>query len=363
MSNASPTRPVRVLVVDGSSAARKVIVAQLATDAGIELAGEAGNGVDAVRMAGELRPDLVTMDMELPGMGGLGVIEQIMTTRPVPILVLAARDDADTAFAALAKGALEVMEKPGAKSGAAQLTRKVRLLAGVKVITHIRRDRKPRETAVRQAGTPSADAVKGAVAIAASTGGPRALAAILSGLPADFPAPVLVAQHMAEGFCGGMVEWLNAGSRLPVRMGAHGTVMEPGRVYVSPSDRNMAVEPDGKLVLMERRPGQIYRPSCDTLLGSAAYAFGSSCVGVILTGMGSDGVAGMAQIRAGGGVTIAQDEGSSVVFGMPKAAIDRGCIDLVLTLDRIAAELVKRLWRPFPPSAVSLLRDEGRCGR
>lgn len=351
MSSPSPARPVRVLVVDGSPAVRRVLVSQLATDAGIQLAGETGSGAEALRMAVELSPDLVTIDMDLPGMDWLDVIERIMTERPVPILVLTDRADADAAFAALAKGALEVMEKPRPKSPPALLTRRVRLLAGVKVITHLRRDRKPAAATARRAGSPVSAAMKGAVAIASSTGGPRALAAILSGLPSDFPAPVLVAQHMAEGFCTGMVEWLNAVSRLPVRMGEHGAVMEPGRVYVSPSERNMAAGADGRLVLLERGPGEIYRPSCDALLASAADAFGAACVGVILTGMGSDGADGMSRIRAAGGVTIAQDEGSSVVFGMPKAAIDRGCVDLVLTLDKIAAELVKRLWRPFARTA------------
>jgi len=198
------------------------------------------------------------------------------------------------------------------------------------------------------------------VAVASSTGGPRALSAILSGLPADFPAAVLVAQHMAEGFCPGMVEWLDSCSRLPVSLGGHGTVIEPGRVYVSPSEANMTVGPDRRLLLAERSPGEIYRPSCDALLGSAADAFGPSCVGVILTGMGSDGAAGMEKIRASGGVTIAQDQGSSVVFGMPKAAIDRGCIDLVLSLEKIAAELVKRLWRPFPFAEAPRPRDDRR---
>lgn len=358
MSSVSQPKPIRVLVIDDTSAARNVIVSQLATDTGIEVVGEAGTGVEAIRKVRELRPDLVTIDIEMPVMSGLSVIEQIMTSQPVPILVLTARGDADTAFAALAKGALEVMEKPGAGSPAAPLTKKVRLLAGIRVITHIRRDRKPHETTMRGVPAPlPRRAANGVVTIASSTGGPRALSVILSGLPRDLSAPVLVAQHMSEGFCEGMVDWLNTSSRLAVQMGSPGAFIEPGRVYVSPAERNMAVGPDGGIILMERRPGEIYRPSCDTLLASAADVYGASCVGVILTGMGSDGVAGMEKIRAAGGVTIAQDEKSCVVFGMPKAAIEKGCIDLVLSLDKIAAELVKRLWHTFPGQGSPPTRD------
>jgi len=340
-----------------------MIISHLSPDGGIEVVGEAGNGVEAIRKALELRPDLITIDIEMPAMNGLAVIEQIMTTQPVPILVLTARGDADTAFSALAKGALEVMEKPGPHTPSALLTKKVRLLAGVKVITHIRRDRRPHETTIRGTAAPAARGpVSGVVAIASSTGGPRALSVILSGLPADLPAPVLVAQHMAEGFTEGMVGWLNMSSRLAVHLGSPGTLIEPGRVYISPSDRNMAVGAQGEILLLERRSGEIYRPSCDVLLESVAAVYGPVCVGVILTGMGSDGVSGMARIRAAGGFTVAQDEKSSVVFGMPKAAIDRGCIDIVLPLDKIAAELVKRLWHVFPPRKPVLSRDGRGAG-
>ncbi|MDD2320778.1 MAG: chemotaxis-specific protein-glutamate methyltransferase CheB [Geobacteraceae bacterium] len=339
---------IRVVVVDDCVAARRVIISQLSCDSGIVVAGEAGNGLEALKMVLDLKPDLVTIDMEMPVMGGLSAIEQIMARSPVPILVLTARDDADAAFSALAKGALEVLEKPRADRLGTSLARKIRMLAGVSLASHLRKDRNPQGSLSRLSRTPSPRvSLRGVVAIASSTGGPKALSVILSSLPPDLPAPILIAQHMSEGFTEGMANWLNMNSRLAVHIATEGTAIVPGNVYISPSERNMRVGLDGMLLLEERQLNEIYRPSCDHLLSSVARVYGKRSIGVILTGMGSDGSLGMARIRAAGGATIAQDERSSVIFGMPKAAIDSGCIDLVLPLDKISAELVKRLWITF----------------
>lgn len=358
MAAGFPEDPVRVLVVDDSPVARMIIVSHLSRDRGIAVVGEAENGLEAVRKVLELKPDLVTIDIQMPVMNGLSAIEHIMAQSPVPILVLTALDDAETAFAALAKGALEVMEKPALDRPSAALAAKIRALAGIRAVAPVRRDwmaRPPRPREERPFSLPAA--AGRVVAIASSTGGPKALSVILSSLPADLRAPVLVAQHMSEGFTDGMVQWLNMNSRLAVHMAVHGEAIAPGRVYVSPSELNMSVSPSGEIVLSERRKHDIYRPSCDVLLESVAEVYGSKAIGVILTGMGNDGVSGIARIREAGGVTIAQDESSSVIFGMAKAAIERGGVTTVLPLDKIAPELVKRLWFDGP----AVPGPDGRC--
>lgn len=349
MTTRSSSAKINVLVVDDSPVARRLIIEQLSRDSGIVIAGEAGNGLEALRMVLDLKPDLVTIDIEMPLMGGLVAIEQIMARCPVPILVLTARDGADIAYAALAKGAMEVMEKPRSDSPGSALAARVKVLAGISLGSLLRKDRKPLGSGGRYERLHSPRvSLRGVVAIASSTGGPRALSVILSSLPPDLPAAVVVAQHMSEGFTEGMVNWLAINSRLAVQTAVVGTVLAPGTVYIAPSERNMQVGPDGMILLPERQAHDIYRPSCDLLLSSVARTYGNKSIGVILTGMGSDGSLGMARIRQAGGVTIAQDESSSIVFGMAKAAIDMGSIDIILPLEKIAAELVKRLWTFIP---------------
>ncbi len=342
--------PVRVLVVDDSPVARRVITSQLRRDRGIAVIGEAENGIEALKKVLELKPDLVTIDIQMPMMSGLVAIERIMELSPLPILVLTALEDAETAFSALARGALEVVEKPRLESPSYFLAAKVKALAGVKVVSPLRTKEKIAEAWANGTVKPARLVVsRGVVAIASSTGGPRALSMILSSLPADLGAPVLVAQHMSEGFTEGMVQWLNANSRLEVRIAMDGDAVMPGLVHISPSERNMSITRAGRIRLSERRPEDIYRPCCDVLLESVSRVYGSSSIGVILTGMGNDGVRGIASIREAGGYTIAQDENSSVVFGMARAAIERGFVSTILPLDGIAAELVKRLGGQCPP--------------
>lgn len=191
----------------------------------------------------------------------------------------------------------------------------------------------------------------GIVAIAASTGGPHVLALILAALPGDYPVPIVVAQHISDGFAEGMATWLNARTPLEVVAPAHGTPLRPGRVYVAPPEYNMRISAEKVIEMCDRRNDDIHHPSCDLLLFSAARIFGRRSIGVILTGMGSDGVAGMKQIKEAGGSTIAQDEASSLIFGMPALAIESGCVDKVLSPAGIAAELV-RLRQPKCASAV-----------
>lgn len=345
---ASPStrdRRVRVLVTDDSLVAREMLTQILQSDTGIEVVGAATNGLEAVEMAAELRPDLITMDIHMPRLDGLGAIERIMAYTPTPILVVSSSvhgEGIGRAFDALDLGALEVIKKPEPRDWAdldrigRDVIRKVRILSNVRVITHLRgKHRTPAEPLPSVGSRP---AMRSVVAIGSSTGGPSALLSVLGPLPEDFPVPIVIAQHIADGFVPGLVSWLNAGSRIKVVQGAEGTVVERGTAYVSPTGVNMALEG----VTLRLRPpgsGQLYIPSADTLFESVAHSHGSRAVGVIMTGMGADGAEGLKLMRNAGAATIAQDEESCTVYGMPKAAVEIGAAEHVVPLSSVAEKL------------------------
>ncbi|MGE5506779.1 MAG: chemotaxis-specific protein-glutamate methyltransferase CheB [Actinomycetota bacterium] len=337
--------PIRVLLVDDSSLARSMLRSILEEDGGFEIVAEAANGREAVALVRELRPELVTMDLEMPVMDGLEAIEEIMCSKAVPILVVSGVADAQKAYAAVSRGAIEVVGKPGlTPAEAADFVDKARLVSKIPVITHPRaRTAPPPPPAAGTSRPVAAPATVNPriIAIASSTGGPQALAEILGKLPAGLGCPVVVAQHIADGFAAGMADWLCTVSPVPVRLGVDGELLVPGTVVLSPSETNMTVTPSRRIALAPRIAGQVYRPSCDALLASVAAACGRDSVGVILTGMGSDGVKGMEAIRAAGGMTLAQDEGSSVIFGMNAIAIDKGWVQKVLPLDELARALAQ----------------------
>ncbi len=292
---------IRVLVADDSALSRDVITNILSMDNGIIVVGQASNGREAVEKALALKPDLVTMDLEMPIMNGIEAIEKIMGTKAVPILVISAKDDARSAFAAISKGALEVLSKTEIDPETPQvLIQKIKLLSRVKVISHIRATGQPRiiDPLPSKAGErPFGAAEKPGrgprvIAIAASTGGPKALSTILPELPENLPSPILIAQHISDGFVAGMVDWLDKVSALKVKLAEDGEPVVEGIVYVSPSEKHMEVRPDRRIGLVERGARDIYRPSCDLLLSSVAERYGTSSVGIILTGMGSDGTNG-----------------------------------------------------------------------
>jgi len=343
---------IRVVIADDSAVARSLLRAMLEEDGGFEVVAEARNGKEAAEFARELRPNLVTMDLMMPVMGGLDAITAIMSHRAIPILVVSAAADAKSAYAAVARGAVEVVAKPSPfHPDAGDFVARARLVAKVAVITHLRSLNLAAQTpATTMAGLsppapppPQGDFEYGPVfAVAASTGGPQALTQILSSLPEFFTAPVLIAQHIVDGFAAGMAEWLSTLSSLPVRLAAEGDPVQRGMIYLAPSETNLAVTPGRRLTLVKRRPADIYRPSCDALLTSVAEVYGRRAVGLILSGMGTDGAKGIERIAAAGGDTLAQDEKSSVVFGMNRAAIATGRVRQVLPLDRIAAVMVER---------------------
>lgn len=334
---------IRVLILDDSRLVRELIGEILAGAGDIEVIGEAGNGREGVALAAALKPDLITMDIEMPVMGGFEAIERIIAARPTPILVVTAQTGIRTAFSAIAKGALEVIEKPDISlDNADRLRQRIRLLAQVDVAAHLR-------VMSGKASRPLAEADKcgsksngvGIVAIAASTGGPQAINSILAALPADFPLPIVIAQHIADGFTQGMVEWLASGTRLKVKLARHGDHLAGGTVHVNPSEHTMHIVEGDRIVLGDKEPARKYSPSCDTLLTSVATVYRERAAGLILSGMGDDGVVGMRAIKGAGGRTIAQDEASSVVYGMNQVAVQSGSVERILPLAEIPQALIK----------------------
>ncbi len=333
-------KPIRILVVDDSLFAREVIVGLLSEDSEIDIVGQAENGREAVEMAMALKPDIITMDIEMPEMDGLEATEQIMSSYAVPILVVTSKGDANTAYTAISKGALEVLPKPEVDpDNPEEFINKIKLLSRVKVIPHIL-GKQEEKTGIDTFKKAVSDSPNRVVAIAASTGGPKALSGLLSSLPENYPLPIIIAQHIPPEFVSGMAEWLNDVSKLTIKRGEEGETLYAGNVYLSPSQKHMTINYKKEITLAEKQPTDIYSPSCDALLSSAAKIYGSKAIGVILTGMGRDGVEGIRQIKAAGGKTIAQDENSSVVFGMPKVAIENNLIDLVLPLNEISGILM-----------------------
>jgi len=333
---------IRVLVVDDNILIRKVIADFLTSDENIVIAGEAENGQEAIEKTAQLRPDLITMDIEMPIMDGLEAIERIMVSTPVPILVVSSYLDRETASAAIARGALEIVDKPGIQGlYGSDLLKKVRLLAGVRVTLHLN---KANKSMVSNAVALSFDRKMpppAIVAIASSSGGPPVLATIFSRLPGDYPLPIVVAQHIANGFAAGMVNWLNSKSPLEIMKAKDDAPLLPGKIYIAPPEYTMEINEQKRVVLLERQPNDIFRPSCNALLNSVARVYGAATIGVILSGMGNDGVNGMRAIKKAGGVTIAQDETSCLIFGMPVLAIESGCIDTILSPAGIAADLIR----------------------
>lgn len=345
------SRRIRVLICDDSLVAREMLGQILASDGEIDVVGQVKDGREAVDAVARLRPDLITMDIHMPNMDGVQAVEQIMAYTPTPILVVSSSvrgPGTGYAFEALKKGALEVMKKPEPKDWedlqriGSDIIRRVKILSRVKVITHIAgRRRVPAApvTADLETGTAAGYAV---VAIGSSTGGPSALMNVLGRLEQDFPVPLLVAQHIADGFIPGLVEWLAGGCRIRVEAARDGAAPKPGHAYLAPTGRNLVF--DGKAMRFAE-PGsqQLYIPSADTLFASVAQSLGRRSIGVILTGMGNDGAAGLKSMRDAGAATIAQDEKTSTVYGMPRAAVELGAAVEQLPIEDIAGELNRLL--------------------
>jgi len=349
----------RVLVADDSLVCREMIKQILESDPEIAVVGLAEDGQEAVELARTLQPSIVTMDVHMPRMSGLVATEQIMAYTPTPILIVSTSVDesgAGSAFDALKAGALDVLKKPEPQIWSdlavvgEDLIKKVKMLSKVKVVTHLK-GRKDQPT-LDVAPSAARHVHYRVVAIGSSTGGPIALLRVLSRLPADFPVGIVIAQHIAEGFTSGLVQWLDSGCQLRVREAVDGVEVRPGEALVAQTGRHMTIEA-GRIMLLESRPTDVYRPSIDMLFSSVAKCYGPEAIGVILTGMGADGAGGLRLLSEAGSATIAQDEQTSTVFGMPKAAIEMQAAKAVLPIELIAEEVVRLVQSHGPVRARS----------
>ncbi len=405
-------KQIRVLIVDDSALIRHALREILESDTQLRVVGEAVNGREALALVARLKPDVITMDVRMPVMDGLEATEHLMAYHPTPILVITSslsRYDIDITFQMLGAGALEVIEKSSllqqGSNGAPgqELVRRVKAVAGLRVVTHLRGRRRatgiggssngqwrlsspppsaanptmalaprPHDNIRRTGSTgslvPAAQPGPASssppvikretqtgcpvVIIGASAGGPRIVYRILRALPSSLRATVVVVQHIAEGFGAGMAEWLSGASTPVVHLAQHGMTMLPGRRIVAPDSKDLLFNRAGAIVL-DSSPllVQRSRPSVDIAMQSAAAIFGPRVIGIILTGMGNDGALGMQAIRRAGGYTYAQDEASAPIYGMPRAAVELGAVDAVLTPDDIVASLLQRveaLWQELP---------------
>jgi two-component system chemotaxis response regulator CheB len=340
---------IKILVADDSPTARALLVGIFRSDpTRLAVIGEATDGREAVEMTRQLRPDVVTMDIRMPTLDGYEATRRIMSEVPTPIVVVSSREvlEVESSLEALTAGALAVMEKPAGPAAAdfdersKQILAMVRAMAGVKLV---KRHRESVPTTVA-APPPSLDGRRNhvrAICMAASTGGPAAVQSIVSGLPRGFPIPILIVQHIAKGFVSGLATLLDRASRLRVKLAEPEEMLVGGTVYLAPDERHLGVDGVGRIVISAARPIEGFRPSATFLFQSAAETLGNAALGVILTGMGSDGIAGLRHLKARGGRIIAQDEASSVVFGMPGAAIEAGLADEVVRLADLPVRLLK----------------------
>jgi len=338
MTAGGATARIRVLVADDSELFREVLSRVIGADPLFEVVAVAADGNAAARLASQLKPDVITMDLNMPDADGFSGIARIMADTPTPIMVLTANRAEVVGFKALSLGALDILEKPEASADleayGAEIRSRLRLLSGVKVIRHLRGLRE-RKLPLPPGKGRRADVVL----VGASLGGPRALATLLRGLPPTFPVGIAVVQHIADGFTEGLASWLTQECHLKVREAADGDALRPSHVLLAPSGRHLLIG-EGVVRLSDGPAVETFRPSVTPLFLSAAQAYGARACGVILTGMGHDGAVGLKALHDAGGATLAQDERSSAVFGMAKAAIDLGAVDRVLPLDDLPRALV-----------------------
>lgn len=337
-------REIRVLLVDDSPLAIELIRRLLAGAPEIKIVGTAGNGLQALELIPRVRPDVICTDLHMPKMDGLEFTRVLMTQNPLPILVLSVSVRAEqerNIFQMLEAGALDILAKPrgGLESDfgiiAYDLIRKIRILSGVKVM---------RKRAMPGVNVPPrlsefAASRPSIVGIGASTGGPQALEMVLGCLPADFPLPLMCVQHIAGGFMQGLVNWLAGSCRIRVRTAIEGAMPLAGTAYFPPDGHHLEIDEVGAFRCSGALPPGGHRPSVDIAFSSLARRYGATVAGVLLTGMGQDGAQGLLDIARAGGLTIAQDEASSVVFGMPRRAIELGAARHVLPLDQIGPAL------------------------
>lgn len=365
----SDVRPIRVLIVDDSALMRELIADCLSTEPGIEVVGKATDGHRALNIIESAKPDVVTLDVQMPKMNGLEALDEILASQPVPVIMVSALTQlgAETTFEALERGAVDYVAKPeNAKTVAdvfgRELVRKVRMAAGADVrrLMEIRRERKQRAAARRplrgetpapsEPGLLPTELADKCIALGISTGGPPALTTLFESLAPPMP-PILVVQHMPRHFTGPLAWRLDSVSKLTVREAAAGDTLRPNHVYIAPGGIHLGLRRVGKhvrITLDDSDPVSGHKPSVDVMMTAAARCFGQNCLGIIMTGMGRDGSDGCGAIRAAGGYVLGQDQESSDVYGMNKVALVEGNVDRQFSLDEAAAMVsrqVRSLWQ------------------
>lgn len=341
---------IRVLCVDDSALMRKMIPQILSSDPEIEVIGTAMDGLFALKKMAEVKPDVVTLDIDMPRMDGIETLRRIMADFGTPVIIVSslARRDAELTFKALEIGAFDYVTKPQAAISVhiteigADLISKVKA-AAENPLARLRMARfKPAPPVAKKAAPPARKGADRVLAIGISTGGPNALSYLLPQLPAEFPAAILIVQHMPAGFTEMFAARLNASCQIEVKEAHEGDLVLPGRALIAPGNRHLKVKrlPLGSIsVLSDAPPVSGHRPSADVLFRSVAAEYGGRSIGLIMTGMGADGAEGIGDIRKQGGATIAEAEESCVVFGMPKVAIEKKNIDHVVPLNDLASFL------------------------
>lgn len=340
---------IKVLVVDDSNLMCKVLTDVLNSDPGIIVLGVANNGKEAVELTRKIKPDIITMDVHMPVMDGIEATENIMAYNPTPILLITSstpKPGEGSVFDAINNGALDFLEKKGIeyysnKINRIQIIEKVKYLSRVKVITHPKGKKINKAFETRRKDHSLDSEREKIIAVSSSTGGTEALSRILETLPGDLSCPMLIVQHMTSGFDNDFACWLNSKSQLEVKIGEHSEKLIAGKVYLAPTDYQLRIDKERKIILSKEPSYNGHCPSGDILLQSAAGVYGKNAIGLILTGMGKDGAAGIKSIHDAGGKTIAQDESTCVIFGMPKAAIELGAVDYILPLNKIAEKLIE----------------------
>lgn len=341
-------RKIRVLIVEDSSVVRTLLEEIVSGDPRLEVAASVASAEEALRLLARTAPDVISLDIRLPGMNGLDATRRIMAERPTPIVVVSAsveKEDLKISINALSAGALSIVEKPVGvrhadyRETAEGLCTQLAIMSQVKVI----RQRSPAVAAFasrRAAPRSSGGAVYSMLGLAASTGGPNALEKVLGALPADFSLPILVVQHIASGFLEGFAAWLSTACKRPATIAQDGLAPVPGHVYLAPAERHLTIR-SGRLALDPGPAVLSQRPSGNVLFDSMAHELGPRALGALLTGMGEDGAAGLLQIRRAGGFTIAEDESTAVVYGMPQAAARLGAACESLPLHDIAPRIME----------------------
>ena len=341
---------IKVLVVDDSAFMRKALSRMLEKDESIKVAGTAANGMEAIEKIEVLKPDVVTMDIEMPVMNGIEALKRIMAKNPLPVIMFSSltQEGADVTMEALNIGACDFVAKDFSnvsihmQDRESELITKVKNVANMKVKFLLKRLELIRKPAPASPGKKVKHEI---LAIGASTGGPPVLQHILEGFPSDFPVPIIIAQHMPKLFTQSFAQRLDACSPIKVKEAEERELLKPGVALLVPGDTHAEVKRRGRDVIVEfvKDPKYIYRPSVDLLLQSTAVAYESRAVGVILTGMGNDGLEGMKELKRRKGFVIAQNEETCVVYGMPRAVVSAGLADLVLPVDKISEEIIRAL--------------------